>query len=63
MHVVFMVDGEIKHEAKMDAVPRIGEKIWFRSTRGKLTDYAPGKVTAVDWYGSDRVELRISTGR
>lgn len=63
MHVVFMSDGEIKHEAQMDAVPRIGEKVWLRSTRGKPTDFAPGKVTAVDWYGSERVEIRISTGR
>ena len=63
MHVVFMVEGEVKHEAEMDAVPRVGEKMWFRSTRGKPIDCAPGKVTAVDWYGSERVELRISTGR
>lgn len=63
MHVVFMVDGEIKHEAQMDAVPRVGENVWLRSTRGNPIDCAPGKVTAVDWCGSARVELRISTGR
>ena len=40
---------------------RVSIDFWFRSTRGKLTDYAPGKVTAVDWFGSERVELRIST--
>ncbi len=62
MKVVFMVNGEIKHEAEMDAVPRVKEKVWFRSTRGELTDYVPATVTAVDWHGSSYVELRLSTG-
>jgi hypothetical protein len=63
MLVTFMVDGMIEKEAEMDAVPRVGETVWLNLTRATRTTYEPGKVTAVDWHGSDRAELRISTGR
>lgn len=61
MLVTFMVDGEVKHEAEMDAVPRVGERVWFRSTRGERADYTPAVVTAVDWHVGRCVELRLST--
>lgn len=63
MLVTFMIDGVIEHEAEMDAVPRTGETVWFNLLREGRKVYTPGKVTAVDWHGSERAELRISTGR
>lgn len=61
MLVTFMVDGEIEQESDMDAVPRVGETVWLSLTRRGRTEYTPTKVTAVDWHGSDRAELRLST--
>lgn len=63
MLVTFMVDGEIEMERDMDAVPRSGETVWLTLVREGRREYAPAKVTAVDWHGADRAELRLSTSR
>ncbi len=63
MQVTFMVDGVIEQETEMDAVPRIGETVWFNLLRDGRKVYTPGKVTAVDWHGGERAELRVSTDR
>ena len=63
MQVTYMVDGVIESEAEMDAVPRVGEKVWLHLTRAGRKEYTPAKVTAVDWHGHDRAEVRLSTSR
>lgn len=63
MQVTYMVDGEIESEAEMDAVPRTGEKVWLTLTRNGRQQYQPAFVTAVDWHGHTRAEIRLSTSR